>query len=819
MQSKLQRYEGYACIVVQAAFLLWVILLPQLLLAEDTPAIRIKDTPPPGFEDLVRPQTTEVDVYYGNEKVGNALATYSPDSVELTSPEEVVALIPHLIDPNVIMQALTGPLNTHASEVCLSELQRECGIIEPNIAGVIFDESRFHLHVFINRLQLQPQGIVSNKFLPKVTNPKFSSVNSFTNSFSGEDGNTAYTAGVNHIFSYGQSRMQAQWDYSNTRDFSVDMLSLQNDNAGIAKELGYYNSNTPFSSFTNNLDVLGTRLYASTRTRTDLDYSQATEIFLFLNSRSQVEVFKDNKLIDGGFYAAGNQQLDTLRLPSGSYPITLRITDSTGSTIEEQYFFVKTSILPPMDQPLHYFEIGLLGNDDTRSTLPEISNSKLIRAGTAYRLKNNLGTSLELLHSKHTDLVQGGIAYFGTGYVLQNSVMLGTDGEWGIQSLGQLRFEKFSLNMDYRQVESQLDDIDEDFEVRLLPNDYSQGSIAASIPFRKGNLILRTQYRDNGNEDAILAYGFEYRYPLLQRNRYSIEFNVSSFFEEDDYNFQSGLRITKTEPRQSINVRPGYVTRKTGNQSDQGAVLFANLNKIYENEKYGEFNVGSFLSEELERSTVGARAGNISSFGRFDAQIEHVDDDERGKFFRYRGAQNANLLSSNNQIAFGGDRNANSGVLLDIKGQPLNEPFEIFVNGQPRGIAKIGRRTVLPLAAFQTYRISIRSRSDELLHFDDGPKQVTLYPGNVETINYEVHPIIVLITRIVLADHTPAARMRIENAIGYAVTDEDGWLQAEISGNAPLELTNKGNAICNIELPELEIKQGIAFVDSLICEN
>lgn len=819
MQKKLQRYVGYACLFMHATFFLCMILISGQLLAEDKPAIRVKDTPPPGFEDLVLPQTTEVDVYYGDEKVGNTLATFTPDSIELTHPEEVTSLIPYLIDAEIISQALTGPLDTNAAAVCLSELQRECGLIEPNVAGVIFDESRFHLYVFVNKLQLQPQGIVSNKFLPKITTPKLSSVNSFSSSFSGEDGNTSYTTGANHIISRGQSRIQTQWDYSDTRDFSLENLSLLNDNAGIAKELGYYNSDTQFSSFTNSLDVLGTRLYGSTRTRTDLDYSQATEIFLFLNSRSQVEVFKDDKLIDGGIYDTGNQQLNTLRLPSGSYPITLRITDSSGITREEQYFFVKSSILPPMDQPLHYFEIGLLEKDNSNNNLPEISSSELLRIGTAYRLKNNLGASAEVLHSKDNSLLQGGIAYFGPGYVLQNTAMLGTDGEWGLQFSGQLRFNDISLNMDYRQVESNIGDEEEDIDVRILPSDFTQGNISASIPLSKGNLIARTQYRDRLNEESSTSYGLEYRYPLFHRNYYSIDANLSSFFEEDDYNLQAGLRISRIEPRQNITIRPRYLSSKSDGETDQGPVLFANLSKSFESTDYGEVTLGSFLSEELDRSTTGVRAENLSSLGRIETQIEHVDDNERGSFLRYRGNQNTNLLTNNGQLAFGGQRNTDSGVILDLQGPTVNEPFEIFVDGQPRGTAKIGKRTVLPLSAFKTYRISIRSISDEILHFDEGPKKVTLYPGNVETLNYEIQPITVLITRIELADGSPAARMKIENAIGYAVTDEDGWLQSEISDTQSLEITKNGHAICQIKLPELEINQGVAFVDKLVCEN
>ncbi len=819
MQKQLQRYVSFACILVRAIFTACMILTSQMLFAEDGLKIRVKDAPPPGFEDLVQPQTTEIDIYYGNEKIGNTIATYTPESIELTSPEEVALLIPHVINPEIISQALSGPLNTNASEVCLTELQRECGVIQPSIAGVIFDESRFHLHVFVNRLQLQPQGIVSNKFLPQINTPSFSSVNAFSNSFSGEDGDITFTTAANHIISYGQSRFQTQWDYSDTRDFSVETLSLQNDNAGIAKELGYFNSNIRFTSFTNNLDLVGTRIYSSTKTRTDLDYSQATEIYLFLNSRSQIEVFKDGKLIDGGIYDAGNQQLDTLRLPSGSYPITLRITDTTGNTREEQYFFVKTAILPPQDQPLHFVELGLLEKDDSEGGLPDISDSELVRIGTAYRLENHLGGSIEFLHSADIDLLQGSLSYFAPGLLLQNSIMLGTDNERGLHFLGQYRRENLALNFDYRTVESGRTEFDQSIDTRILPNDFNQGNISASIPLGKGQMTLRSQYNDKQDEDSRTLYGLDYRYPIFQRNRYSIELNFGASYEEDDYRIQSGLRITRTKPGQFLSVRPSYLVKETNDETDQGALLFAGLTSTHEHEDYGRFTYGGFLSEDLERSTIGLRTESSSSYGRADMQFEFVDDENRGGFTRFRGAQTTNIVSDGDQFAFGGNRNATSSVVLNLQGQPKGESFEIFVNGQPRGYTKIGKETVLPLDAFHTYLIGIRSRSNELLHYDETKRKITLYPGNVQTINYEIQPITVLITRILMADGTPASRVKIANAIGYAVTDEDGWIQAEISGNKPLEITKQGSAVCRIDLPELEIKQGVAFVDSLSCNE
>ena len=116
MQNKLHRYVEYACLLGRAAFFVCMALVSQSLFAEDEPKIRVKDTPPPGFEDLVSPQTTEVDVYYGNEKMGNTLATYTPETIELMFPEEVALLIPYLIDAETISKALTGStLDTHAS--------------------------------------------------------------------------------------------------------------------------------------------------------------------------------------------------------------------------------------------------------------------------------------------------------------------------------------------------------------------------------------------------------------------------------------------------------------------------------------------------------------------------------------------------------------------------------------------------------------------------------------------------------------------------------------------------------------------------------
>ncbi|MEJ2116313.1 MAG: TcfC E-set like domain-containing protein, partial [Gammaproteobacteria bacterium] len=305
--------------------------------------------PPPGFESLLEPQTTSVDIYYGKRFIGNTLATYTPETIELHDPSGVAALIPKVKDVQLIEDSLTGLLPNNSDKVCLSEVERDCGLLEPNIVGIIFDESRFQLHIFVNRLYLDKQQIVLDKYLPP-SESDFSTVNLFSTSLSGNDNDDTYSLGATHLASLKESRLQLQWNYSDIRNLNIESLSTQKDWSGKAAEVGLFTSTTRSTSFFTQSDLLGIRAYSSTDTRTDLEYQDSTEIYLFFSSPTLVEVFKDDNLVVANEYESGNQQLDTTLFPSGSYPITLRLTDAQGNVREEEYFFVKSSLLPPRDQ-------------------------------------------------------------------------------------------------------------------------------------------------------------------------------------------------------------------------------------------------------------------------------------------------------------------------------------------------------------------------------------------------------------------------------------------------------------------------------------
>ncbi len=778
------------------------------------PVLKTKPGPPPGFEDLAKPQTTSVDIYYGGRNIGTTLATYTPNTVELESPSTIVSLIPRINNQIEVETALSGPLATNSEKVCLTEIQRDCGHLEPAVAGVIFDEGYFRLYVFINAYYLEQKEIVSNKYLPE-SSTEFSTVNLFSTNISGNDNNDTFTLGARHIAAHKQSRFLLDWNHTDTQDITVDTLSVQHDKSIWSTEAGIFDSATRNSSFINETDLLGARIFSSTNTRTDLEYSQSTEIFLFLTSHSLVEIFKDDKLVTVEEYEAGNQQIDTAHLPGGSYPIRLRITDARGSVREEEYFFVKSALLPPKDQPLYFAEFGNIGEATQNSTLREYTDEYLGRLGAAYRLHDNFGVEFEYLHGADVGILQGGAVYLGPNYNVQGYLMQSSENDWGIDVRGQMNRQNLSLNFNYRKVDKDENDTLNDFQ--LIPDNFTQSSLSASTLFADGTLSLRARYNKRLNQDSIESFGLEYRKPLYRRNRYQIDLTSSSFIEDGDLSAWIGFSFNRFAQNKQYTSDIRYVHQDDNNSTEQGLELSGEVTYSNNDPNFGNYSLGLFADDTLDRKAVGTRVRSQSSLGRGDFLYELVDDKTSGNFSRYFGNASFSIFSSGDEIAWGGNRNSRAGVIVALDSELQNSPFEVFVDRQPHGFAKTANSTVIGLRPYESYEIQIKPRGNDIVHFEDNVQTVTLYPGNVETLRWQVSPVTVLISNAVHEDGTPVANAKFENTINFASTDDGGWFQIEIANRKPLVLTKNGQPVCMITLPNFTAEQGVAVLDEVTC--
>lgn len=175
------------------------------------------------------------------------------------------------------------------------------------------------------------------------------------------------------------------------------------------------------------------------------------------------------------------------------------------------------------------------------------------------------------------------------------------------------------------------------------------------------------------------------------------------------------------------------------------------------------------------------------------------------------------LVMGAGRVAMGGGPNLNeAGVLLDLRNAP-DARIDIIANGQSQFIARGGRVAALTLPPYHQYRLRMNDSGVSLAQLDNQPHEVTLYPGHVVAPAWNIQSIRVLIGRIVLANGQPLANARIEGAEGPTYTDDEGYLQTEISSNIKELLARTADGECRIRIPEKAKGEEVIRAGALRC--
>ena len=780
-------------------FLLNMASAKNLTSEEQESFIIVSDQIPPGFEDLAGPQTNQVDVYFQNRHVVSTLATFDLETLQFDNPQSVVEQLRDLINPSTILQAISKPLANNTHLLCLSHSTRDdCGQLDPNIVGIIFDESQFRVDIFINALQLETKPIHSTKYLPPAEE-KLSTIHVLNLNLSGTDEfDDRFNAQVNSMVAFGDARVKAQSNYTDDEDFVIDELSIQKDNPGWEVEAGVFDTETRVTNFFPEQDILGARVKSSTNTRTDLDITSGTAIFIFLNQRSRVEVFKDSRLIDARFYEAGNRQLDTSRFPDGAYQISVRIREENGRERREQYFYVRNASLPPIGEPQYYAEVGKVNEVQQDSTLPETTSNYLIHAGGALRVKENLAIEAEVANSNDETMLQLGLSHLKAGLESHLNVMTTTENDWGVSVRESWYTEKFAFNLDFRHVHEG-DSNDDVNRFDFVANDRTQISSSLTHKLFGGRAFWRYRHIDSGATAKSETYSVRYRRRIFQNNKIQFDWEFEASKDSDDYLIGAHLRFRFRKEKDELIFTPGLQTRKTDNDRDDDAVGDITWQHTEHNPTIGKLQSRVFHTEESSFSTSGINVASESRYGYNEIELDQTRE-SGNNIFGYSVRSQFNIASDFQNVSLGGSRYSQSAIIVDLTGQPKGAKFEIFVDRQSAGFAEVGSKTVLPLAAYNTYDIRMESRADTFLSFDEAPREVTLYPGNVNTLRWKIDRVLVLIGRALDQAGEPIQFARFNHADSYAGTDDRGWFQVEIGKVEELVLQQKDGTQCKTHI-------------------
>jgi hypothetical protein len=787
--------------------------------------LALASQPPSDFSDLLRPQETLVDVYFGGTRVGVARATYQPGRLRFDDPAAVAALLPHLLRPAELIAALTGDLPTHADLVCHDGLPAGCGELTPDVAGLIFDESRFQVEVFVNPKVLAVNPAKGPKYLPEPT-AGLSLVDSLGGAASGSSsGGSSFSFQNRAIVAYRDARLTSEISASTDIGFQVETLGMSVDRPGVRYQAGLFW--TPAFDFTGQSRVYGVGFGSQLDSRADTEQIAGAPLVVFLPHRSQVDILRDGRLLSSRFYDAGNQTLDTAYLPQGAYNVTLRIREIDGTTQEMQRFFVKSQAMPPADAPGFFVEVGALAAD-TEAGLPSAGSQLLVEAGYARRLGPQTAVDVNTLLLGRTVLGEVGVTHFDKLISLHAAALGSSDGNYGLLFDGAVTgFSNLVLSANVRKTWGPglaalggpgADTFSPVTQTNLLNGDSLEATGNVTYVYRGAQLNFTATYFKS-RDSRSYAYGPSLTVPVWQGAGAVATLGLSLSKTNDGFQALASVRLQLYRGGRAVVADAGLAAEDspaTGRRS--GAVGSITATDVLPDVLASDLTLTGVASHSLDQSVVGGGVELRGAHGDYLAQAEEDFGGPQGASTRYAGNFATSVAVGSGGVAFGGADVSASGIIVRLEGASPDVVVDVLVDGAPLARLRANQSMPIFLPPYRVYHVTVLPVGGPAIDFDDRDRRISLFPGNVQTVTWRVTPVMAVFARALDAGGRPIAEAAIEGAREPAATDDQGYFQVEVGAGATLTLHATGGP-CRIPLPQATPQNGYAGLGNLVCAN
>lgn len=772
---------------------------------------------PPGFESLNEPQVTEIDLYYGGEYLASVFARFNQRELSFLDADSITLLLNNIRDPESINLLLQGTFATNADEICYSDFQVDCGVLQPETADIIFNRNFLRADLFINADLLVAGQQAQGRFLPD-SSAAFSLFTDNALNFSGIDmGQTTFNLANTTRIALAESRLLLRSNLTDADGFVVDTVALQKEYRGKDYQVGLFRDTNSSSRFMDSQQFLGASIASSVMTRIDLDQSLGTEIELFFGSRSRIEILRDERLLASGYYDIGNQIIDTSMLPPGSYEIEIRITDNFGAMTTEYRFFSKTSKLPPEDQSIYYLQAGKIADiSNIEGGFPEMGTS-VIRGGFSKRLTPSLGADLGFSSTEDTTLYQAGLFKMGSNYEISAEVAMEDNGAMGSDVNLRWDLDFIRLSLSSRRIR-------EGDAEHQLGESRTQNSLNLDIPSRWGNigLFARTYKR----KETIYQELYEGIEEIKGRN-YGLRWQSNSFAIGSG-DMSASFEVSKNDDDLLAMFSMNY--RINGGRSQHSFTPGISYeNYAAENLQQSRFQgsqLSNWISGDAEQRRLTLRTdynSQASIEGRYEDQQSIGDTDISARYnvdsnqLEYSGKLRTSFGYDGRTGGLGGQPRGASAFIVKVDGVPDGSEFEVMVNGSSRGKTLAGKRLLIPVPPYETYRVELNAVGETIIDIDDQAYLKTVYPGNVITLEWSARIIKIIIGRIVDEAGAPIEDALIRNVRGFGSTGNQGYFQAEVDDTVKSLIIQKGLDICEADFELNNTDKQVISLGKLTC--
>ncbi|WP_237444643.1 TcfC E-set like domain-containing protein [Sinobacterium norvegicum] len=809
---------------------------------------------PAGFEHLMAEQTILTDVYYGGRYITQTLITYTPTHMRFEDPEGVAVVLPALRQKQAVVTALSGQLSNNLSLICREPGQQDCGVLRPEVAGVIFNPDSFRLEVFVNQQYLTVAPVDQLKYLPSSTSNELTFIQQLGVEYSGSDeGDDVYNIRGSSLLALREHALRSEWNVTDDRGFEVDTLYWQYDKNGQTSSAGYLRGSNNNLTFSSSSQLLGGHWGSSNLTRIDNDVQSSNDILIFMPVRGRVEVYREGRLISSQILDVGNHMLDTGNFPSGGYNIDIVIKDGSNEVSRETRYFVKDNRLPPKDSPEYYIEVGQLVSHDYQyeessanasintngevdgqnsDALPTTTDGGWqLRSGYNYRLADQLGVGVGFAADESNMLVEPSFLWVGPNTRVSASVMASQEQDYGYAVDVQWSYDKFTLSANSREldanqqrVDDELNNTDPNAAQPLLGNSYVQHGMNINYLLPLGSVSYNSSYsKREGDVSRIksLSWGGT----LINSGRNNLSGSVSLSRENDDYALLFSLTYQMNSEHWSNSIRPNVEATRT--EQPDGSIEEDRTERVTLQSQWYDRDILPGDLDVDNQLDIGSGGDSIQSAVNY----QHRLVDMRGQVLHSRESSGRNVTSYSAGVdtgfvlggdakpSVGGNSGREAAIVVEIDGKASSKSyFDVEVNGQQRGYVGVGERTVISVMPYETYDVRIVPRGENQLGYRDKIETVTVYPGNVVGLEWQAESLTIVFGRLIDADGEPLANAILREGMTTANSDAFGLFQLEVAGDQRQLLFEHKQGYCQVILnSNYSVQNGVGFLGDVAC--
>ena len=509
---------------------------------------------PPGWAAVAEDDLTIVDVIFNGRKVASTPVRFNSQSITFQDPSGLADLIPGVRATELVARALARTHPTNEDYSCgAPSPPNPCNYIYPKDLAIIFNPARLQVEIFINDLYTYLRDPRARYLPPPTIAPGLITSLDTRTAFSFDSNRFIGTHNIGAIAGHGRRSVRAQV-FSNTSS-QARLQSLQATHIGdrTAWTVGLQ-SNPAGGALARSRQLLGLRWGSTLLTRVDKTRLNASPLEITVAQSATIEIQRDGRTLDVQQIEPGQTELDTTRLPSGSYAVDL-VIDEGGQTRTETRYFSTISRLPPSDAPQWYLEVGHAIPFAAQDGFFTTGETAMIAAGRQQRIGANAAVKLD---ATLTD----DIRYAELGIIAQSEPLRATfswltadDGTQGYSANANARFRNWSVYGSFRKL-AIADPAASSEGAAFIPfgNSFQQASLSANRRSKWGRLGLRGFYRKGSTGQESWFGGPFVDVTLLNRQRWRLNMSLRQEWGASREARFFGIRLSKALNRPNRSV-------------------------------------------------------------------------------------------------------------------------------------------------------------------------------------------------------------------------------------------------------------------------